>query len=67
MQQNSSSSGHSDSYGCKERVGILHLFDVVVTADEDDVKKGKPAPDIFLVAANRLGVAPEKCIGFEGK
>lgn len=48
-----------------ERVGILHLFDVVVTADEDDVKKGKPAPDIFLVAAERLGIEPEKCVGFE--
>ena len=57
---------HVDYY-FKERVGILHLFDVVVTADEDDVEKGKPAPDIFLVAAKRLGVHPEKCIGFEGK
>jgi hypothetical protein len=51
----------------KERVGIIHLFDTVVTADEDEVEKGKPAPDIFLEAAKRLGIAPEKCIGFEGK
>jgi beta-phosphoglucomutase-like phosphatase (HAD superfamily) len=48
-----------------ERIGILHLFDVVVTACDDGVKKGKPAPDIFLVAAERLGVCPTKCIGFE--
>mmetsp|Transcript_16359 Transcript_16359/g.21407 ORF Transcript_16359/g.21407 Transcript_16359/m.21407 type:complete len:241 (-) Transcript_16359:123-845(-) len=48
-----------------ERVGILKLFDAVVTADEDDVEKGKPHPDIFLVAAKRLGVDPGGCIGFE--
>ena len=48
-----------------ERVGILKMFDAVVTADEDDVEKGKPHPDIFLVAAQRLGVDPKDCIGFE--
>lgn len=48
-----------------ERVGILHLFDTVVTADDNEVQNPKPAPDIFLVAARRLGVSPTKCIGFE--
>lgn len=48
-----------------ERVGILHLFDAVVTACDDDVRSPKPAPDIFLVAANRIGIDPRKCIGFE--
>jgi beta-phosphoglucomutase-like phosphatase (HAD superfamily) len=48
-----------------ERIGILHLFDTVVTADEEEVKRGKPHPDIFLVAAKRLGVDPAYCIGFE--
>lgn len=48
-----------------ERVGILHLFDTVVTADEDEVERGKPHPDIFLVAAKRLGVDPAYCVGFE--
>lgn len=48
-----------------ERIGILHLFDTVVTADEEEVKRGKPHPDIFLVAAKRLGVDPAFCIGFE--
>jgi HAD superfamily hydrolase (TIGR01509 family) len=47
----------------------LHLldcsdwFDEVVTAD--DVSNGKPAPDIFLKAAELLGVAPEKCLVIE--
>ena len=48
-----------------ERVGILEKFDAVVTADEDEVEKGKPHPDIFLVAAKRLGVDPRHCVGFE--
>ena len=35
----------------------------MVTAE--DVKIGKPAPDMFLQAAERLGVAPEKCLALE--
>ena len=38
-------------------------FDEVVTAD--DVKNGKPDPEIFLHAAKLLGVAPEKCLVIE--
>jgi len=48
-----------------QRNGILHLFDAVVTADDTAVKNPKPAPDIFLVAAERIGVSPQQCIGFE--
>ena len=43
--------------------GLMPLFDIVVTAD--DVEHGKPAPDLFLLAAQRLGVAPEDCIVYE--
>lgn len=43
--------------------GLTPLFDVVVTAD--DVTHGKPAPDLFLLAAARLGVAPADCIVYE--
>lgn len=38
-------------------------FDEVVTAD--DVQNGKPAPDIFLKAADLMGVSPEKCLVLE--
>ena len=48
-----------------ERVGILHLFDAVVTACDEEVKHPKPAPDIFLVAAERIGIKPCNCVGFE--
>ena len=44
-------------------MGVTDLFDVVVTAD--DVVNGKPAPDIFLEAASRLGVDPATCVVFE--
>lgn len=44
-------------------IGLRPLFDAVVTAE--DVVHGKPAPDIFLRAAELLGVAPEACIVYE--
>jgi beta-phosphoglucomutase-like phosphatase (HAD superfamily) len=31
----------------------------------DDVHRGKPDPEVFLIAATRLGVAPEHCIVVE--
>ncbi|CAM3161338.1 glycerol-3-phosphatase [Pseudomonas floridensis] len=41
----------------------LALPDIVVTAE--DVSQGKPAPEGFLLAAQRLGVAAEQCLVFE--
>ncbi|MFQ6101288.1 MAG: HAD family hydrolase [Anaerolineae bacterium] len=32
----------------------------------DEVKRGKPAPDIYLLAAARLGVPPDRCLALEG-
>ncbi len=46
-----------------ERLGIVELFDYVV--DANLIKRGKPDPEIFLTAAERLGVAPAACIGVE--
>ena len=42
---------------------IYELFNALVTGD--DVTKGKPAPDIFELAAERLGVPPQHCVVFE--
>ncbi len=49
--------------GVLEKLGIRHLFDTVVTSEM--VKHQKPAPDIFLEAARRIGVDPRFCRGYE--
>ena len=46
-----------------EAIGIKKYFKVILTAD-DDIKP-KPAPDIFLEAAQRIGVPPQLCQVFE--
>lgn len=43
--------------------GLSDLFDEVVTAN--DVKCGKPAPDIYLETAERLEIAPDRCLALE--
>jgi len=49
--------------GMLELTGLAPLFKVVVTPE--DVVHGKPAPDMFLLAAKKIGVAPEQCLVFE--
>jgi beta-phosphoglucomutase family hydrolase len=44
-------------------LNLLDKFDTLVCAG--DYKKGKPDPEGFLLAAARLGVAPESCLVFE--
>jgi beta-phosphoglucomutase len=46
-----------------ERVGILELFDAV--ADGNIVKKAKPDPEVFIKAAEMVGIKPGKCVVFE--
>lgn len=41
------------------------LFDTIITGDDKELHRGKPAPDIFLLAAKRMGVLPANCIVFE--
>ena len=45
------------------KAGILDRFSVMVCGDE--ITRGKPDPDIFLLTAKKLGLAPSDCIGFE--
>ena len=46
-----------------EKLGIGQYFDALVT--NEDIENQKPAPDIFLEAARRIGVAPENCRAYE--
>lgn len=46
-----------------ERLGRQSLFSAVVTGM--DVMRGKPDPQVFLLAAERLGLAPERCVVIE--
>lgn len=48
---------------CLEHVGIGGLFDDIFSPA--DVERGKPAPDMFLLAAERMGVSPARCLVFE--
>lgn len=44
-------------------IRLRNFFDVVVSID--DVEKGKPEPDIFLLAAQKLNISPQDCIVYE--
>lgn len=46
-----------------KQADILSYFDAVVSGDQ--VTHGKPAPDIFLLAAQQIGCEPENCYVFE--
>lgn len=48
--------------GC-EMLGLEKYFRTAVTAE--DVKNGKPAPDVFLEVAKRLETKPHRCVVFE--
>lgn len=46
-----------------KKLGIHHYFDAISSAD--DVLKGKPAPDVYLVTLRKLDIDAKKCIAFE--
>jgi len=46
-----------------ETAGLARAFEVTVSSEE--VARGKPAPDVFLEAARRLDVPPERCAAIE--
>lgn len=45
------------------RVNLLNRLDAIV--DGNDVSKAKPDPEVFLIAAKKMGVAPQNCVVFE--
>jgi len=46
-----------------EELGIVSHFDAITGSEE--VSKGKPDPEVFLVSARKLGLSPSECIVFE--
>lgn len=46
-----------------QRTGLDQVFEAVIYGD--DLPRGKPAPDIYLEAARRLGVSPAQSVGVE--
>jgi HAD superfamily hydrolase (TIGR01509 family) len=46
-----------------EGVGLAQSFDAVVTIDQ--VARGKPAPDVYLEAARRIGIDAARCVAIE--
>jgi HAD superfamily hydrolase (TIGR01509 family) len=50
--------------GCLEANGLLSLFDDIIITPRL-VSHGKPAPDMFLLAAQRMGISPEDCLVLE--
>ena len=46
-----------------QTLGLNGRFQAVAAGDE--VERGKPAPDIYLLAAERMGVSPERCLALE--
>lgn len=58
-----SGSRRASVVGSLTALNLLDKFDILVCAE--DYKHGKPAPDAFLLAASKLGVAPQDCLVFE--
>jgi beta-phosphoglucomutase len=46
-----------------ERFNLLDYFQVCVT--KEDVRYGKPSPDVFMLASKKIGVPPEECVVIE--
>lgn len=58
-----SSSPRDTIYEVLDSIGITDCYDVILSGDEKFPPK--PAPDIYLTAAEKLGVLPEECIVYE--
>jgi beta-phosphoglucomutase len=58
------SSGHPENIEMAlDEMGVTDCFAAIVNGA--DVRRGKPEPDVFLLAAERLGVAPHACVVIE--
>ncbi|MBL9208147.1 MAG: HAD-IA family hydrolase [Opitutaceae bacterium] len=53
------------AYPALDATGLRSLFSIVVTPHDVAPGRGKPAPDMFLLAAKKMGVPPDRCLVFE--
>lgn len=56
----------SSSKNCRhilERASLIDLFEIIITGN--DIEKGKPDPDVFLLAAEKLGLENGECLVVE--
>ncbi|MDG9686095.1 HAD family hydrolase [Streptomyces sp. DH18] len=60
-----SSGSHERIRVAHRKTGIDQWFEEEWIFSSEDVGRGKPAPDLFLYAAERMGVAPERCVVIE--
>jgi pseudouridine 5'-phosphatase len=60
-----SSDRHNFELKISRHKNWFSIFEFAIMGDDPEVKKGKPAPDIFLAAAARLKAPPAQCIVFE--
>ena len=58
------SGGYKDEIIVKlKRTGFYPFFPIIVSGGE--IERGKPYPDIYLLAAKKLGLSPKECLAFE--
>lgn len=57
------STSHTPAFHKLTLTGLLSRFETIVTGDE--VRNGKPSPDIFVAASKKLGTQPEQCVVLE--
>ena len=63
LQAIASAAPHANIDAVLEALSATHIFQGIVSAD--DVHRGKPDPEVFLTAAYRVGVSPDRCIVVE--
>ena len=61
----SSSSRHHFEMKTVNHQQWLKVFETITLGDDPEIERGKPAPDIFLLAAKRLKANPKQCLVFE--
>lgn len=57
------STSNEEAHLTLQQAGIAHYFSLVVTGDQ--IANGKPAPDIYLLAAERIGIDAPHCAALE--